>query len=281
MNFKSFIGVVMYFCMNMLLIWFFISPGGSAEMYELIFLYLLIIAISLSPIGEWILCLLASAKPIPRKDMNVKIIPLLEVVLAKAKQEMPPMVSSVQLRFIDDPAPMAYALGRKTICVTEGLLRLPDDLIMGALSHEVAHLAFRHTTTHLLFGGGNIFITGFVFLIKLSLKILTLFSGISIFTNQSKITSILMTALSAITHFVISAWTKLSMIFLCWSKREDEFQADKFAFDIGFGNELAAVLDKLQAPQKSSFIQALFSSHPSTNERIGRLQSYGSTYSSY
>ena len=90
-----------------------------------------------------------------------------------------------------------------------------------------------------------------------------------------------MTVLSAITHFIISAWTKLSMVFLCWSKREDEFQADKFAFDIGFGNELAAVLDKLQAPQKSSFIQALFSSHPSTNERIGRLQSYGSTYSSY
>lgn len=250
-------------------------------MYELVILYLVIIAISLSPVGEWILCLLANAKPIPRKDMNVKIIPLLEVVLNKAKQEMPPMVSTVRLRFIDDPAPMAYALGRKTICVTEGLLRLPDNLIMGALSHEVAHLAFRHTTIHLLFGGGNILITGFVFLIKLSLKILTLFSGISIFTNQEKITSILMTCLSAITHFIISAWTKLSMIFLCWSKREDEFQADKFSFDIGFGNELAAVLDKLQAPSKSSFIQTLFRSHPSNHERIGRLQNYGSTYSGY
>lgn len=281
MNLKSFIGVILYFAMNMLLIWFFISPGGYTAVYELAIIYLLIISISLSPIGEWMLCLLANAKPIPRKDMNVKIIPLLELVLARAKQEMPPMVSTIRLRFIDDPAPMAYALGRKTICVTEGLLRMPDELIIGALSHEVAHLALKHMTTQLLFGGGNIFITGFVFLIKLSLKILTLFSGISIFTSQSKIVSVLMTVLSAVTHLIISAWTKLSMLFLCWSKREDEYQADKFAFDIGFGNELATVLDKLQPPQKSSFIQVLLSSHPTAHERIGRLQQYGSSYSSY
>lgn len=272
----------MYFAMNVLLILFFISPAGDTRMiYEISFLYLLTIAVTLSPIGEWILCLLANAKPIPRKDMNIKIVPLLEVVLTKAKQEMPPMVSSVRLRFINDPAPMAYALGRKTICVTEGLLRLPDDQIIGALSHEVAHLAYKHTTIYLLLGGGNIFITGFVFLIKLLLKILTLFSGISIFTNQSKITSIIITVFSAIIHFIISVWTKISMAFLCWSKRENEFIADQFAYEIGFGNELASVLDKLQAPKKSSFVQTLFSEHPSVHERIGRLQNLGSTYHSY
>lgn len=281
MNWKSFIGVLTYFAMNLLLLWAFFAQGSSTLMYELVLLYALTIVVSLSPVGEWVLCVLAGAKPIPRKDMNVKLIPLVEVVLNKAKKEMPPMVSSVKIRFIDDPSPMAYALGRRTICVTEGLLRLSDEDIMGALSHEMGHLAYRHTTVHLLIGGGNILITGFVFLIKLALKIITFLSGISIFGQNSRVAGIIMTVFTTIVHILVSAWTKVSMAFLCWSKRENEFIADKFAYEIGFGNELASVLDKLHAPQNSTFIQTLFNEHPSVHERIGRLQNLGSTYFRY
>lgn len=281
MNWKSFVGSIVYFFMNLLLIRVFVPSYDLELMNNLAVLYVCIICITLSPIGEWVLCLLASAKPIPRKDMNIKIVPLLEIVLRAAKKEMPPMINTVRLRYIDDPAPMAYALGRKTICVTEGFLRLPDKLIMGALAHEVAHLAYRHTTVQLLIGGGNLFVTGFIFLLKLALKLFTLISGLSILKRNSRITGIIMAVCSAVLHFLVSAWTKLSMVFLCWSQRENEFIADSFAYEIGFGNELAAVLDKLQAPQKSTLIHALFSAHPSINERIGRLQELGATYSSY
>ena len=81
-----------------------------------------------------------------------------------------------------------------------------------------------------------------------------------------------MTVFAVVVHGAVSAWTKLSMAFLCLGRRENEFIADAFAYEIGFGNELAAVLDKLHAPQKSSFLSALFSEHPPVHERIGRLQ---------
>lgn len=281
MNWKSFAGVMLYFAMNLLLISLFLGHGTSESLLGLALIYGVIVAISISPIGEWLLCLLAGAKPIPRKDMNVKLIPLVEVVFNEAKKAMPPMVDAVKVRFIDDPAPMAYALGRRTVCVTEGLLCLSDSEIMGALAHEMGHLAYRHTTVQLLIGGGNVFITGFVLLIKLVLKLIAFISGLTILGKDLRIPGIIATIFAAAVHGMVSLWTKVSMAFLCWSKRENEYIADQFAYEIGFGNELASVLDKLHAPQSSSFIQTLFNVHPSTHDRIGRLQNMGSTYHRY
>lgn len=281
MNWKSFAGVMLYFAMNLLLISLFLGHGTSESLLGLALIYGVMVAISISPIGEWVLCILAGAKPIPRKDMNVKLIPLVEVVFNEAKKAMPPMVDAVKVRFIDDPAPMAYALGRRTVCVTEGLLCLSDSEIMGALAHEMGHLAYRHTTVQLLIGGGNVFITGFVLLIKLVLKLIAFISGLTILGKDLRIPGIIATIITAAVHGMVSLWTKVSMVFLCWSKRENEYIADQFAYEIGFGNELASVLDKLHAPQSSSFIQTLFNVHPSTHDRIGRLQNMGSTYHRY
>lgn len=281
MNLRSLGGVMLYFGMNVLLIWFILGRASAEVLPVLLACYFGGVLISLSPIGEKILYLFAGAKPIPRKDMNIKIVPLLENVLYRAKCAMPSMTGAVRLRFVDDPAPLAYALGRRTICVTEGLLRLPDALVIGALAHETAHLAYRHTTVQLLFGGGNLFVTAFIFTIKLALKLCAVISGAAIFRRNSRATGIIMTVFAVVVHGAVSAWTKLSMAFLCLGRRENEFIADAFAYEIGFGNELAAVLDKLHAPQKSSFLSALFSEHPPVHERIGRLQEMGATYRSY
>ncbi|MBQ2269548.1 MAG: M48 family metalloprotease, partial [Bacteroidaceae bacterium] len=41
------------------------------------------------------------------------------------------------LKVMYDPNPNAFALGRHTICVTEGLFDLPDEMIEGILAHEL------------------------------------------------------------------------------------------------------------------------------------------------
>ena len=65
-----------------------------------------------------------------------------------------------------------------------------------------------------------------------------------------------------------------------WSSRKNEFVADEYAYSIGFGNQLANVLDNIiETPTKNGFLKALYSSHPDRNERIARLQELGATYS--
>jgi Zn-dependent protease with chaperone function len=72
------------------------------------------------------------------------------------------------------------------------------------------------------------------------------------------------------------------MLFLAWSSRANEYIADKYAFELGYGYELAAALDELGAgvPQ-NSFFKALYARHPETNDRIGKLQELGVPYYRY
>ena len=72
------------------------------------------------------------------------------------------------------------------------------------------------------------------------------------------------------------------MLFLMWSSRANEYDADKYAMEIGFGYELASALDTIGTgvPQ-NSLIKALYSSHPETHDRIGKLQALGVPYSRY
>lgn len=94
---KSFIGIFIYFSLNMALILFLFSADYIIQRY-LIALYIGATILSLTPLGEGFLCILANAKKIPRKDMNIKLIPLVEIVLNNAIDYMPPMVKTIKLR---------------------------------------------------------------------------------------------------------------------------------------------------------------------------------------
>ena len=56
--------------------------------------------ISVSPAGEWVLAVLADAQEIKRKDIKIRLIPLIEVVYSKAKQYTPSMVDSIRLKIM-------------------------------------------------------------------------------------------------------------------------------------------------------------------------------------
>ena len=58
--------------------------------------------------------------------------------------------------------------------------------------------------------------------------------------------------------------------------------ADKFAYRIGFGLELATVLDQhLSDVPNDGFLEALYSTHPCNDDRVAALQNLGVPYSRY
>ena len=167
---------------------------------------------------------------------------------------------------------------RRTICVTEGLFEMPEDVIQGILAHEVGHLALRHNEIQLLIGGGNFIVTTFILFVKLISILIASFSIISGIRNRSFGVVVFGLILSGI----IWLWTKFCMLFLMWSKRENEYDADKYACELGYGFELAKGLDAIgtSQPQESLF-RALYSTHPYAHDRIGRLQQMGVRYYRY
>ena len=142
------LGTLLFFTLNILLI--VAVFGSSGSIVELICIYFFTVAISLSPLGEMCLAAFAGASDI-----------------------------------IHDPAPNAFALGRQTLCITDGLLLLSDDMILGILAHEIGHLSYGHTVIQLLIGGGNIFISGCLLLIKISYWIFSAIMGLFAICSRS------------------------------------------------------------------------------------------------
>lgn len=278
------LGTLLFFLLNIGLLLFIFYPYGITfeKAVSLIAVYAITVLISFSPVGEWVLALMAGAKEIKRKDIKIKLIPLLEIVFEQAKREVPSMVNSVHLKIIHDDSPNAFAIGRKTICVTDGLLNLSDDEIMAIFAHELGHLAYHHSSIQLLIGGGNLFISGFLLILKLTCWFITaLFTLFAIGTRKIG-RGLLITAIGSISSIAIWLWTKFCMLFLMWSMRQNEFVADEFAYKLGYGNMLASILDRQRSSTPNNgLIKALYATHPHNDDRIARLQELGATYSRY
>ena len=224
----------------------------------------------------------AGAKDIKRTDIKLRVIPLIQYVLDKTKENTSYCPQKVKVMIIHDSAPNAFALGKRTLCLTDGLLSLPDNLILGILAHEIGHLSYRHTVIRLLIGGGNIFISGCLLIIKISCWIFSAIMGLFAIGSRSGIMGILTALFAGISTGLSWLWVKFCMLFLMWSMRQNEYLADEFAYKIGFGLELATVLDQhISDVPHDGFLSALYDTHPCNDDRVAALQNLGVPYSRY
>lgn len=274
------LGTFLFFALNIFLITAIF--GSSGNIMELICIYFITVAISLSPIGEMCLAAFAGAKDIKRTDIKLRVIPLVQYVLDKAKETTSYCPQKVKVMIIHDSAPNAFALGKRTLCLTDGLLSLPDDLILGILAHEIGHLSYGHTVIQLLIGGSNIFISGCLLIVKISCWIFSAIMGLFAISSRSGIMGILTALFAGISTGLSWLWVKFCMLFLMWSMRQNEYLADEFAHRIGFGLELATVLDQyISNVPHNAFFNALYNTHPSNDDRIAALQNLGAPYVRY
>jgi len=275
---KSNIGTIIFFALNALVIVGLFAGAGYESLLTILGLYIVSIIIALSPFGEWVLCLMVGARKMTRVDMRNRIIPLLNEVYHRAKIKTPGLVDNVDLRVMYTPEPNIYAIGRRTVCVTEGIFRISDDEIKGILAHELGHLACRHTEIQLIIGGGNFIMTILILMIKVISALIAVFSLYSGYSNRSWAPVIVGLFLAGI----IWLWTRFCLLFLMWSMRENEFVADAYATELGYGYELARGLDTIGTSKpQDSFLRALYSTHPNALDRIGCLQQMGVPYYRY
>lgn len=62
------------------------------------------------------------------------------------------------------------------------------------------------------------------------------------------------------------------------SSRGNEFEADEFSFNLGYGNDLCILLNSIGNSGAKGLFANLASSHPDKHDRIAKLQELGSTY---
>ena len=270
---KTNVAILIYLLLNILIIGFFISfilqVPFSEGLFKGIVLYAGSLVIALSPIGEWILRVMTGCKKIQNIEQMEFIEPIFREVYDKAKKMDSTIPDNVKLYISSDNTPNAFATGRKTICLTKGLLNMPKEEIKATLAHEFGHLAHKDTDLILIVTVGNIIITGTVLAIRFIISVILAISskdGLSFFLSNLIVNALIVS--------IIWIWTKIGILLVMKSSRENEYEADKFAVQLGFGNELCMLLDKIGGPNAKGLFANLVSSHPNKGDRIARIRNW-------
>ena len=286
---KSNIPLCIYLVLNVVLIGLFVMgcfglPVGWGIVSALL-LYIASISIAISPIGEFILRRQNGCRKIDEVDVINRLEPLFREVYYKAKKGNPMISNDVRLFINDDECPNAFATGRKTICVTRGLLQWSDDEIKAALGHEFGHLAHKDTDRILVVAIGNTVIEGICIMFQVAAIVMEVIMGIiAAFMNNDE--GIFLHFIGAVSRFftivLIRAfnwiWTQIGVMLCMKTSRDNEFLADEFSFNLGYGNALCQLLSTLPSEKPKGLFANLASSHPESAKRVAHLQSLGATY---
>ncbi len=249
--------------------------------------YIVSVSIALSPIGEWILRLLTGCKEIKRQDYLDRLNPLFEEVYQKAKAKSPGLPEDIKFYMSKDEEPNAFATGRKTVCLTEGILNYSDDEIKAVLGHEFGHLAHKDTDAILVVQVGNLIVTGMFVVFRLIINIFTFFMHLCIAIISDDAADVVISAFTRVLidfllTTIMALWTKIGVLLCLSSSRKNEYEADEYSVSLGYGRKLCAILDKLDEDRKKlgkpTLWAMLNSSHPDTDKRIAHMQEIGVNY---
>lgn len=281
-------GVLIYFLLNTVIITamfnFLTSNIFEALIYSTL-IYGFWMVLALSPVGEFILRFQSGCTCIKRKDQFDYLDPLFREVYTKAQKEDPSLPDNIRLYISNDSSQNAFATGRRTICITKGLLSASPEEIKAILAHEFGHISHHDTDLILTISVGGLAITIVQSIIRLSITILALIVDLfCIFLPFGFLVSICTWISETVVGLIIDLlgffWSKLGILLTMHSSKENEYEADEFSYRLGYGYQLCTFLETITDDSMSKGLFAnLVSSHPDTDLRIARLQSLGVEYS--
>ena len=239
--------------------------GASIISFEIALgVYTVSMLIAFSPLGEIILRLLEDVRTIDTKKEKEYLIPIFEEVYEQAKQAFPNL-KEIQLYIIDAMYVNACALGRGTVAVTRGAIQtFSDEELKGAIAHEIGHIYRGHTMALLFTVVGN----GIFTVIMIAIQIFANMANIMFRNGYMRLVTILFNVMVAYLFY-------LSQVILSINSRKNEFEADYFAYEIGYGDNLIEglyILQEIPMNQKMSLKDKLRASHPHLAKRIARLE---------
>ena len=247
-------------------------------------IYAASIIIALSPIGEMILRIQTGCHKIERVDHMNKLDPCFREVIEKLKNNNIRIPDDIKLYITHSDSPNAFATGRKTICVTDKFLEYDNGQISACLAHELGHIYHRDTDLILIVSVGNLIINGIVLVIKAIMKVFAIMFGMfglvggPVGAMAAAIVNSFVLIMNYFINGIMWVWSKLGMELVLKSNRDNEYEADKFSFNAGYGKELCELLDSIKQPEEKGLFANLANSHPASDSRIAALQKLGVPY---
>jgi heat shock protein HtpX len=233
-----------------------------------------------SSAGEWMLRLSFGARKPIQREKN-KLHPIIERVQDAVETKLKKKRIPVHLMVVDESFPNAFALGKSTIIITRAQYeKSTDDEIAGVLAHEFGHLH-----------NGDSNKLGMVFGMNLVTMMISMVAGffamiIGGFKALGRVTRGDAGLFMLFAGFMIGSFVwffklfvngghwllRLGMLFV---GRKQEYRADAFAVQIGFGEGLLSDFEKIKDQSyetPKTLIGRLYDTHPAIMLRIGEIE---------
>ncbi len=294
---------ILVLCLSLFLNWIPLAALGLILFdyaHGLIYSSLLVVAAGIfvmSPAGEIIVRISSGCRPATRDEWQ-KMEPAWESVLSAIGQTLESRAgerfANIKLFVRDDKFPDAFTLGNNTVCLTKGLLNISStEDIAGVLAHEAGHLHFGDSQRlSVVLTASGLGIASYRILDLFCMILESMASGVAGTMRQPMgsggIFGAVMSLLAGLAMIAASiASIILRMASIAFKAvidlgmgavgRSEEFRADLFAGNIGFGQQLAKFLRRIEAmdPVPKGIRAVLQRSHPPVAVRIDRLLQSG------
>ena len=226
----------------------------------------------ISPVGEVIVRLFCGAKTIERRDWQNKLNIVIQNIKTSAESRNVSLPEEIKIFYISSPTPNCFSIG-KSICLSSALLDSDISVINGCVAHETAHLVSHDSVSTLLVNMGNLPMMAIVALLQ-GLSSINRFTSMF---NRSIIIGLIhffVATMLFVPRIILRVFLGITRLIMSVGSRQKEFEADRFAVEMGFGRELRHALlqtDFESQTEARGLWQNLVSAHPSVHERVGRI----------
>jgi len=252
-------------------LFFWLLFGFSAVgFWFLLIIFSVSVVLAYSPYAEVLWRFLSGVRPLRLRTEKERLIPLFEEVYQNILNISPNTPRNIKL-YIDESLDInAFAFGYETLIITRGALSLNDDCLKGLIAHELGHFTKGDTKRALVGAVSNLPMSG-------------LMKGLNRIDYKLEVAS-KKTPFIGVFKFIFSIFFALfrfvdftSNLISMSDSRAKEYNADYFAFECGYGEEMAGVLNEIYQMtivKPESIKEQLKATHPPITKRIEELEKY-------
>ncbi len=226
--------------------------------------------------SDFIECILRKCENVRRvatKTEKERLYSLFQEVYQKALSENSLIGKDVRLYIVDSMEINAFVIGRNTLAITRGALKmLNDDELKGIMAHEFGHLSnFDGVITILINFCTIIYLCAFVITSFILSYLQSVLNG-KWLGLIGELCGIINTLIKLPVIIIYHAF----LLIISGGSRKSEYRADYYACKLGYQEQLKSALYKLYNMQisdkKRTLIENLERNHPILAYRIERLE---------
>lgn len=234
----------------------------------------------LNGFGQACMRLIVGASKIERQDMIESITIPVEAIIAEARQNGLTLPDDIKVYQMKTDEAVVYAFGMNSIGVSYAMTELPEEVFKAKVLAELYRIHVMDPDYLLFMLGSN--------LISIILGLFAIVVGWFYMTFGDRRKGLLtesdsmMGALLFASSIVcLSAWMGVCFLFIRGGVRANQFEADRYVAQCGYGEALCLYLDNCMPREFKFGLKLLEMGHPSRNHRIAALQKLGVAYKAY